>query len=75
MVNAFQIEPPKMMTEPKKDLPKEKGTYLTAAATGNAFKDGWYVNTTRKSKPDENQQSYLYMWQHACAFTKWIPSN
>lgn len=53
------------------DLPESAGTHLTAEATGNAFQEGWYYNTTRI----EEKQSYLYMWRHACAFTKWIPSN
>ena len=53
------------------DLPADRGVYLTAQGTGNAFQDGWYFNTTRK----EEGQNFLYMWRHGCAFTKWIPSN
>ena len=33
--------------------------------------DGLYANTTRVTK----EQSYLYMWKHACAFSKWVPTN
>lgn len=30
---------------------------------------------TRNEATGEEAQNYLYMWKHACAFTKWIPSN
>ena len=37
------------------------------------------MNTTRSQDRNEatgeEAQSYLYMWKHACAFTKWVPSN
>ena len=37
------------------------------------------MNTTRivnrDEKTGEEAQHYLYMWKHACAFTKWVPSN
>jgi len=37
------------------------------------------MNTTRTQQRNENTgeeaQHYLYMWKHACAFTKWVPSN
>lgn len=73
------MEPPKLMNEPKVDLPKEGGKYLTSKATNGAFLDGWYVNTTRKQDRKEmigeEAQHYLYMWKHVCAFTKWVPSN
>lgn len=31
--------------------------------------------TERNEKTGEEAQHYLYMWKHACAFTKWVPSN
>lgn len=55
------------------------GTQLTQAATGGAFLDGCYMNTTRIEKRREDMgheaQNYLYMWKHVCAYTRWIPSN
>jgi hypothetical protein len=49
------------------------------AASGGAFLDGCYMNTTRTQERNEatgeEAQHYLYMWKHACAFTKWVPSN
>ena len=37
------------------------------------------MNTTRSQDRNEatgeEAQNYLYMWKHACAFTKWVPSN
>ena len=52
---------------------------LTYVQTGGAFHDGCYINTTRKEGRNdttgEEPQHYLYMWKHACAFTKWVPSN
>jgi len=46
---------------------------------GKAFLDGCYMNTTRSQERNEatgeEAQNYLYMWKHACAFTKWVPSN
>ena len=52
---------------------------LTEAATNGAFMDGCYMNTTRKEARNpatgQEAQHYLYMWKHACAFTKWVPSN
>ena len=69
------------------DLPKmlkngacpSPGAKLTSKATGGAFLDGCYMNTTRvigrEEAPGNEAQSYLYMWKHACAYTKWVPSN
>ena len=41
--------------------------------------DGCYMNTTknlaRNEATGEEAQHYLYMWRHACSFTKWVPSN
>ena len=48
------------------------GEHLTYEGSGGAFDDGLYYNTTRI---EENHQYYKYMWKHACAFTKWTPSN
>mgnify|MGYP006096885791 CR=1 FL=1 len=52
---------------------------LKHANTGGAFLDGCYMNTTRQEgrneQTGEEAQHYLYMWKHACAFTKWVPSN
>lgn len=70
---AFNMAPPKEMNQPNMDMAKEKGKYLTAKGTGKAFMDGWYYNTTGTT--DNVHKEYLYMWQHACAFTKWVPSN
>lgn len=81
---AFQMAPPKLMTT--KPLPGAgKGgcptgaKSLTYKASGGAFIDGCYMNTTRKQERDEatgeEAQHYLYMWKHACAYTKWVPSN
>lgn len=56
-----------------------QGSKLTFAASGGAFLDGCYMNTTRSQERNEatgeEAQNYLYMWKHACAFTKWVPSN
>lgn len=58
---------------------KKQGTYLTSKATGGAFLDGHYLNTTRlESRVEatgEEAQAYLYMWKEACAYTRWVPSN
>lgn len=48
------------------------GTPLTYEGSGGAFDNGLYYNTTRI---EENHQYYKYMWKHACAYTKWTPSN
>ena len=52
---------------------------LTNTASGGAFLDGCYMNTTRNQARNEatgeEAQAYLYMWKHGCAFTKWVPSN
>ena len=57
----------------------EMGVKLTYVASGGAFLDGCYMNTTRtqlkNEETGEEAQHYLYMWKHACAFTKWVPSN
>merc|ERR1719387_633902 len=81
---AFLMVPPKLMTTG--NLPDAgrtecpaPGAKLTFAASGGAFIDGCYMNTTRTQERNEatgeEAQAYLYMWQHACAFTKWVPSN
>ena len=81
---AFLMVPPKLMTtQPLGDAGRgacpSTGTQLTFAASGGAFLDGCYMNTTRKQERNEatgeEAQHYLYMWKHACAFTKWVPSN
>ena len=85
-VSAFKMSDssPKLMN--KGDLPEAgKGgcpgpaKELKHADTGGAFLDGCYMNTTRKEgrneQTGEEAQHYLYMWKHACAFTKWVPSN
>ena len=83
--SAFNMVPPKLMTT--KPLPgagingtcPTGGSQLTYAKSGGAFIDGCYMNTTRKQERNEatgeEAQHYLYMWKHACAFTKWVPSN
>ncbi len=82
--SAFQMAPPKLMTT--KPLPgagagacPAPGKALTYTASGGAFIDGCYMNTTRTQARDESTgeeaQHYLYMWKHACAYTKWVPSN
>ena len=82
--SAFNMEPPKLMTtkplpQGAKDGCPTPGQMLTNAASGGAFLDGCYMNTTRSQdrneRTGEEAQSYLYMWKHACAFTKWVPSN
>lgn len=81
---AFEMAPPKLMST--KTLPGSSngkcptpGKQLTWAGTGKAFLDGCYMNTTRTQNRNEatgeEAQNYLYMWKHACAFTKWVPSN
>ena len=79
------MAPPKLMATG--DLPDAgmngacpaPGTKLTNDGSGGAFLDGCYMNTTRSSARNEatgeEAQNYLYMWKHACAFTKWVPSN
>jgi len=85
VASAFNMEPPKLMNSG--DLPKASmngkcpapGQKLTSDASGGAFLDGCYMNTTRAQERNEatgeEAQNYLYMWKHACAFTKWVPSN
>ena len=82
--SAFNMVPPKLMTTKPlpnagKDECPAQGTKLTMAASGGAFLDGCYMNTTRTQERNEatgeEAQHYLYMWKHACAFTKWVPSN
>jgi cell division septation protein DedD len=85
LATAFQMEPPKLMNQG--DLPEASlngkcpspGQMLTKEASGGAFLDGCYMNTTRlqpKNEPTgEEAQNYLYMWKHACAYLKWVPSN
>ena len=55
------------------------GKQLTRTKSGGAFLDGCYMNTTRSQTRDETTgeeaQHYLYMWKHACSYTKWVPSN
>lgn len=51
--SAFQMAPPKLMNSPDVDMPKEKGVFLSAKDTGNAFLDGWYMNTTRSENRKE----------------------
>ena len=78
------MAPPKLMaTKPLPGAGKgacpDGATSLTYVKSGGAFLDGCYMNTTRSSERDEatgeEAQNYLYMWKHACAFTKWVPSN
>ena len=45
VVTAFTADAPRLMNE--QDLPKDQGVYLTFNATGGAFQDGYYFNTTR----------------------------
>ena len=82
--NAFQMAPPKLMTT--KPLPgagkggcPAEAKKLTYSGSGGAFIDGCYMNSTRKAERNEatgeEAQHYLYMWKHACAYTKWVPSN
>ena len=74
------MAPPKLMND---KLPNagngacpSPGQSLTSAGTGGAFLDGCYMNTTRSSaEQGEEAQNYKYMWKHACAYTKWVPSN
>ena len=82
--SAMNMEPPKLMTtQPLPNAGKDEcpnpGAKLTMAASGGAFLDGCYMNTTRTQERNEatgeEAQHYLYMWKHACAFTKWVPSN
>ena len=82
--SAFAMQAPKVMSTPTKNgnlisCADAGGEDLTWAATGKAFLDGCYKNTTRSTKRNEatgeEAQHYLYMWRHACAFTKWVPSN
>ena len=81
---AMNMEPPKLMatnglTQGGKDKCPAPGVMLTNEGTKGAFLDGCYQNTTRSSERNEatgeEAQNYLYMWKHACAFTKWVPSN
>ena len=81
---ALNMAPPKLMstegmTNGGKDQCPVGGTELTYDGTKGAFLDGCYMNTTRSSRRNEatgeEAQNYLYMWKHACAFTKWVPSN
>ena len=69
----------KPLPQGAKDGCPTPGQMLTNAASGGAFLDGCYMNTTRDQArveaTGEEAQSYLYMWKHACAFTKWVPSN
>ena len=86
VVSAFKMSDssPKLMN--KGDLPEagnggcpDPAKELKHANTGGAFLDGCYMNTTRhegrNEQTGEEAQHYLYMWKHACAFTKWVPSN
>ena len=84
VASAFNMEAPKLMTTDK--LPEgskggcpKPGKMLTNTASGGAFLDGCYMNTTRSQQRNEatgeEAQAYLYMWKHACAFTRWVPSN
>ena len=82
--SAFQMEAPKLMTTTPlpnagKGACPGPGQKLTSEATGGAFIDGCYMNTTRTQERNETTgeeaQAYLYMWKHACAYTKWVPSN
>ena len=75
------MAPPKLMNKTglKESSDACPGTKLSFKETGGAFLDGCYMNTTRTQKKNEKTgeeaQHYLYMWKHACAFTKWVPSN
>ena len=84
IAEAFQMAPPMLMNTD--GLPDASyggcpapGSRLTETTTNGAFLDGCYMNTTRKQSRNEatgeEAQHYLYMWKHACAFTKWVPSN
>ena len=82
---AFNMRPPKLMSgksalpDPGRGGCPPGASQLTYTGSGHAFLDGCYMNTTRKQgrveATGEEAQHYLYMWKHACAFTKWVPSN
>ena len=78
------MQPPKLMTSAGPnggpiECTEAGGSKLTYVDSGKAFLDGCYKNTTRQvgrnEATGEEAQHYLYMWKHACAFTKWVPSN
>lgn len=73
VVTAFKMMEPHIKGQPDKEVPKEKGKYLTAKNTGGAFTDGWYYNTTRTEL--DGKLHYLYMWKSVCSFTKMVPIN
>ena len=84
VASAFNMEAPKLTnTKPLPNAGQDEcpnpGQVLTNTASGGAFLDGCYMNTTRNQQRNEatgeEAQAYLYMWKHACAFTKWVPSN
>ena len=70
--DQFSNLDPRVVVQPERLMPATQGTFLTMESSGNAFHDGYYYNTTRIEK---GHQYYKYMWKHACAFTKWTPSN
>lgn len=72
MADQLQSTKPRVIKEPPAGLTTKQATHLTAKTTGKAFDDGYYYNTTRVEK---GHQYYKYMWRHACAYTKWTPSN
>ena len=84
VARAFNMEAPKLMNDTfpegsDKDVCPEPAIYLTYKGSGGAFIDGCYMNTTRSEPRNETTgeaaNHYLYMWKHACSYTKWIPSN
>ena len=72
MADSLKSIDPRVMIEPPKGLNRGKAKHITYAASGGAFTDGYYYNTTRI---EQGVQYYKYMWREACAFTKWTPSN
>ena len=77
LTSAMSKVNPKIMVVPAET---EAGEYLnftysvrneTTGTDDLKFIDGHYHNTTRRTK----EQFYTYMWKHACAFSKWVPTN
>lgn len=74
LTSAMSKMGPKEITEPAAD---SKGAFIDkfpfqvgGEATPRLI-PGNYQNTTRKTA----EQFYTYMWKHACAFSKWTPTN
>ena len=72
--DRFNNMDPRVIVQPEPNMPETNKdvTHLTLESSGGAFDEGFYFNTTRIEK---GVQYYKYMWKHACAFTKWTPSN